>query len=305
MITLEEIHNLIEQAKQAKLDCPVCIPSYKFRETSWLVRNLHTIDTKVYLFIYEDDYTDSGYSEFNWSDNVTIVKIREQDFKNLNLRWRGIQPKRRFIQLYMEKLNITEYFMIDDDYKELYTVKEKHNDYYKKQKIPIDIVLKIIFLYNKQNHYNLLGIFHKYAFFGFTKLKGILDRKLVHGFYYFKDFNIPFCDKNIHEDNKLFFDLLKSNLKFGILDFICDSALEKNTHTVANVDVKIHINDYLENPQWIKFHMENNHLSSAIDFKKVKNNNQSIDIDLYNIAKTYNVEKIINYIKNNKEFEEW
>ena len=121
MVTLEEIKNLVNKTSSLKLEYPVCVPSYKFRDEAWLVHNLDKLDTTVYLFVYEDDYVTSGYNEFQWSNNVTIVKIKEQDFKDLNIRWRGIQPKRRYMQLYMNKLGIHNYFMIDDDLHKTFT----------------------------------------------------------------------------------------------------------------------------------------------------------------------------------------
>ena len=88
--------------------CPIVIPSYRNRAGN-LVQHLEQVsDNKIYVFVYEDDY--ENYKEYDCKPNVEFVK--------LNVEWRSIQKKRRYIQDYFaERQDIERYIMIDDDVK--------------------------------------------------------------------------------------------------------------------------------------------------------------------------------------------
>ena len=88
--------------------CPIVIPSYRNRAGN-LVQHLEQVsDNKIYVFVYEDDY--DNYKEYDCKPNVEFVK--------LNVEWRSIQKKRRYIQDYFaERPDIERYIMIDDDVK--------------------------------------------------------------------------------------------------------------------------------------------------------------------------------------------
>lgn len=87
---------------------PIVIPSYKNREGT-IIRHLEDLgNSEIYIFVYEDDYTKSGYNEYDNKSNVHFIKI--------NSKWRSIQRKRYYIQSYfMNKPDIHDYIMIDDD----------------------------------------------------------------------------------------------------------------------------------------------------------------------------------------------
>lgn len=86
--------------------CPIVIPSYKNRVGN-IVQHLEQVsDNKIYVFVYADDY--DNYKEYDCKQNVEFVK--------LNVSWRSIQKKRRYIQDYFaERPEIERYLMIDDD----------------------------------------------------------------------------------------------------------------------------------------------------------------------------------------------
>lgn len=87
-------------------NCPVVIPTYKNRPDN-LVQHLDEIsDNEIYVFCYKDDY--ENYKQYDCKKNVTFVQ--------LDVLWRSIQKKRRFIQEYfVKKPEIKRYIMIDDD----------------------------------------------------------------------------------------------------------------------------------------------------------------------------------------------
>lgn len=84
------------------------IPSYKNRVGN-LVQHLEQVsDNKIYVFVYADDY--DNYKDYDCKPNVEFVK--------LNVNWRSIQKKRRYIQDYFaQRPDIERYIMIDDDVK--------------------------------------------------------------------------------------------------------------------------------------------------------------------------------------------
>lgn len=87
---------------------PVVIPSYKNRKDC-IVKTLDKVSKNdIYVFVYENDYIESGYSVFDNKPNVHFIKIKGD--------WRSIQKKRNFIQNYMLGLeNVHDYIMMDDD----------------------------------------------------------------------------------------------------------------------------------------------------------------------------------------------
>jgi hypothetical protein len=87
---------------------PIVIPSYKNRRDC-IVKTLDKVSKNdIYVFVYEKDYTESGYDVFDNKPNVHFIKIKGD--------WRSIQKKRCFIQNYMLGLeNVHDYIMMDDD----------------------------------------------------------------------------------------------------------------------------------------------------------------------------------------------
>lgn len=89
---------------------PIVIPSYKNRK-GCIVQELNKLsDNDIYVFVYENDYTESGYDKYDNQPNVHFIKIPS------NVGWRCLQRKRYFIQKYFEtKPDIHDYIMVDDD----------------------------------------------------------------------------------------------------------------------------------------------------------------------------------------------
>lgn len=102
-----------------KVNIPICIPSYKNRKGN-IIQKLDVLkDMPIYLFLYEDDYEVSGYSNLNLEDkpNVHIIKLKvgpTLDISKNQVPWKSLRVKRAFIQRYMED-KADMYFMSDDD----------------------------------------------------------------------------------------------------------------------------------------------------------------------------------------------
>lgn len=117
MLKSGNMEKFMEMAKSFK-SYPLVIPSYKLRKGAKLVREIDTLighDIPVYIFVYKDDYTESGYDNIPHHENVKFVLIEEKDFKEKGYYYRSVAGKRAFIQDYMTANNMGIYFTMDDD----------------------------------------------------------------------------------------------------------------------------------------------------------------------------------------------
>lgn len=105
---LEILNYIKDNYSNLEPTIPIVIPSYKNREGT-IIRHLEDLgNSEIYIFVYEDDYTKSGYNDYDNKPNVHFIKIHSE--------WRSIQRKRYFIQEYFKnKSDIHDYIMIDDD----------------------------------------------------------------------------------------------------------------------------------------------------------------------------------------------
>lgn len=105
---LDTLNYIKENLNSLEPTIPIVIPSYKNRKDC-IVKTLNKVSKNdIYVFVYEDDYVESGYDVFDNKPNVHFIKIK--------CGWRSIQKKRFFIQNYMLGLeNVHDYIMIDDD----------------------------------------------------------------------------------------------------------------------------------------------------------------------------------------------
>ena len=107
---LETLNYIKDNWKTMTPTIPIVIPSYKNRK-GCIVQELNKLsDNDIYVFVYENDYTESGYDKYDNQPNVHFVKIPA------DCGWRCLQRKRYFIQKYFEsKPEIHDYIMVDDD----------------------------------------------------------------------------------------------------------------------------------------------------------------------------------------------
>lgn len=107
---LEVMNYIKDNLNKLEPTIPVVIPSYKNREFT-IIRHLEDLSNNdIYVFVYENDYTESGYDKFDNKPNIHFVKIPA------NCGWRCLQRKRYFIQEYFKKHpEIHDYIMVDDD----------------------------------------------------------------------------------------------------------------------------------------------------------------------------------------------
>ena len=93
---------------------PVLVVSYKNR-SSKMYEYFEKEHIPFLVFVYDDDYTASGYDKYKFFYGE-FVRITKEDFAKYGMTKRGLPRKRFYVQKYMEEHGIPKYFMLDDDY---------------------------------------------------------------------------------------------------------------------------------------------------------------------------------------------
>lgn len=210
--------------------CPIVIPSYKNRAGN-LVQHLEQVsDNKIYVFVYADDYV--NYKEYDCKQNVEFVK--------LDVEWRSIQKKRRYIQDYFAKRpEIERYFMIDDDLRF-----GKINENGKTRKIDLKTALATLEeLHIKYGVNTVSGpegeniafahankIFKEHAFYQVF----LFENKWVieHPECRFRDM------ENVAEDMIIWYDCKKNNQPFYAFQTIWIDAYNKDSLASSSINLK-------------------------------------------------------------------
>lgn len=298
---MDELFSYAEQ--NIKLN-PICIPSFKFRKGAKLVRDNPFLDTKVYVFVYEDDYYASGYDSYKgYKGDIEFVKISKQDFEDNGLIWRGLAPKRVFIQRYMRKLGIKKFFMLDDDIntRVSYSSSQRANKCKScnMKNSTLETALKIAQMVGEEHpEYKQIG-------FPFTQLKSQfynfqkdISEQAVSQVMYFNDVpeGIEFENRlQISEDYDFFFTCKEHGLKTGVVPYVTIFFGFNNT-TCNNEVLPLH--DYVDHPGYIDLKVNiNNLLRSTINYTRAKNNHpKEVDEKLMELCKAEDVEAVKAYV---------
>lgn len=239
----DEITYLNEHYTEFEPQCPIVIPSYQNREGTILKDLKSLTNNKVILFIYDIDY--DNYKQYLENPNVEIVTIKE--------KWRSIQRKRHWIQVYLanERPEIENYIMVDDDLKKSKLTCYKEDLSITSKYIPIKNALGILEHLHKKYSNTVSG--------GAGENTGILSGKVVHKNKYFYQvfcFNNkwlkehPQCMfrdmQNVSEDNVLWYDCYNNNqpyYAFECLYFECNNQRVKTYNSIASTPINRIRND--------------------------------------------------------------
>ena len=174
---IDEITYLNEHYTEFEPKCPIVIPSYQNREGTILKDLKSLTNNKVILFIYDIDY--DNYKQYLENPNVEIVTIKE--------KWRSIQRKRHWIQVYLanERPEIENYIMVDDDIRKAKLTCYKEDLSITSKYIPVKNALGILEHLHKKYSNTVSG--------GAGENTGILSGKVVHKNKYFYQ---VFCFNN-------------------------------------------------------------------------------------------------------------
>lgn len=240
---IDEITYLNEHYTEFEPKCPIVIPSYQNREGTILKDLKSLTNNKVILFIYDIDY--DNYKQYLENPNVEIVTIKE--------KWRSIQRKRHWIQVYLanERPEIENYIMADDDIRKAKLTCYKEDLSITSKYIPIKNALGILEHLHKKYSNTVSG--------GAGENTGILSGKVVHKNKYFYQvfcFNNkwlkenPQCMfrdmQNVSEDNVLWYDCYNNNqpyYAFECLYFECNNQRVKTYNSIASTPINRIRND--------------------------------------------------------------
>lgn len=242
MTELEEIKFYSEHYQDYSPKCPIVIPSYQNREGT-ILKDLKSLsDNKIMLFIYDTDYP--KYKQYE-DNQVEIVQIPE--------KWRSIQRKRHWIQVYLanERPEIENYIMVDDDLKKAKITCYKEDLSITSKYITVKNALGILEDLHKKYSNTVSG--------GAGVNTGILSGKVVNQNKYFYQvfcFNNkwlrehPECMfrdmQNVSEDNVLWYDCYNNNqpyYSFECLYFECNNQRVKTYNSIASTPINRIRND--------------------------------------------------------------
>ena len=240
---IDEITYLNEHYTEFEPKCPIVIPSYQNREGTILKDLKSLTNNKVILFIYDIDY--DNYKKYLENPNVEIVTIKE--------KWRSIQRKRHWIQVYLanERPEIENYIMVDDDIRKAKLTCYKEDLSITSKYIPVKNALGILEHLHKKYSNTVSG--------GAGENTGILSGKVVHQNKYFYQvfcFNNKWLKKhpqcmfrdmqNVSEDNVLWYDCYNNNqpyYAFECLYFECNNQRVKTYNSIASTPINRIRND--------------------------------------------------------------
>ena len=302
-VLARDMDGLIEYADKNVELAPICIPSYKFRKGAKLVRD-NPFSSKVYVFVYEDDYEASGYDKYDgYKGDMEIVKISKEDFERAGLVWRGLSPKRIYIQRYMRKLGIGKFFMLDDDINTriAYSYQQRDNacKSCKMKNSTLEVALKIAQLVGEEHpEYKQIGFpFNqlKSQFFSFET--DIVDQA-VSQVMYFNEMpeGIEFVNRlQISEDYEFFFECKRHGVKCGVVPYI--TVFYGFGNTTCNNEV-LPLHDYVLNPGYIDLKVTcHGLLRSTISYIRANRDHpKKVDEKLMELCKAEDVEAVKAYV---------
>lgn len=304
---IKELFALVEEKVEL---APICVPSYKFRKEARILRSKEKFSCqKVYVFVYEDDYVESGYDRYeNFQENVEFVKISKKDFEENGLFWRGIAPKRAYIQRYMRKLGISKYFMVDDDISTTATFSaSQRNNACKScymEKVSLDNVLKLAQFVGENNpEYKVIGFPFTAMKAQFFSFKELLVEQATNCVVFFNDLpeGIEYRDNvKLSEDYDFFFTCKKNGVKVGVIPFV---AIDFNfENSVCGHNSVRPLADYVEHPDYIDLKVTSKGiLGSKINYVRLRHQHpKEIDQKLMEFCRNENVEAAKEYLLNNK-----
>lgn len=94
---------------------PICIPTYKRGDKPFSIDLVGQYpELKIFVFGYKDDIEENYQNVMAKYPNITFVKCEG---------FRGVIPKRNFINEYMDKIGFDQFFVMDDDITGLFFTK--------------------------------------------------------------------------------------------------------------------------------------------------------------------------------------
>lgn len=216
----KDVPSIIKRAQEVEL-YPIIIPSYKNRY-SRLYDYFEKEKMKFYVFVYEDDFTASGYDKYDFKYGE-IVRITPEDFARYGMEGKLLGKKRFYIQKYAEIHGIDKYLMIDDDFD------PKNAGYFPnlvngKAKAQVfeykDFLKSLQFIFDSYNLVACSPIDRKCIWAYPYNVNDIIQRKSINGTFVINnkaliDAGIEWAKEPMFEDDDLCIKILLADLPYG------------------------------------------------------------------------------------------
>ena len=297
LVKSQQVEHLIDIIDKDITDpYPICIPSYKNRNKKFFTNVVPQLKCKVFIFVYDYDFTESGYDQYVFPDNVQVVKLHV-DFRN-------IRQKRGWIVDYMLNLGYQKITFVDDDvYSADYAYKAKPTPGFAYRKhTTLEKMVKcsqyILDLYDA----GITGasIYCNIQFFKFDKA---LIYRTAYALFSIdigkcKKHGINFTSEMVHEDMDVQFRLAMCGypiyaLPWLALNMYAVNKIEKSTFN-SKQKWELDRNTYLKFPWCIYFDPRckdgNIDFKLCVNFKNIIGNKNKVD------------NKVYEFFKNNSDF---
>ena len=312
--TLEnnDIESIINCAKTEVELYPVIVPSYKNRY-HYMYDYFEENKIKFYVFVYEDDFTASGYDKYQFKYGE-IVRITPEDFAQYGMEGKLLGKKRYYIQQYTKIHGIAKYFMIDDDYEPLKCASyvkrregKSNTDKSKNQILKLDYIDLLKTLQFTFDAYNLsiCGSTSRLSLVKYNFDK-VFETTHVNGTFLVD--NEQLCDNDIYwakepifEDDDITIKIKLAGLTFGRIAFVASDNNGSRLNTVIPYRDILGFNLYKEYPwctdirlRYVK-ELKKWNLIKVFYNSRVTQVDKQYDLEKYNAAKNMSIE----------EFKQW
>lgn len=299
----------------------ICIPSYKNRYSN-LLSNLTNIDKKydIYVFLQGDDFEQSGYNVYDWS---------QPNIQCINTPCKSIFEKRQFMLEFVREHNYDGYFQIDDDImftgcgKISESTKRTTSDSYRAEKCDFNELLDKLVNTAEEYDAGFSSPLFPYII-GFSKPNKVnVNKALNYGQFFYLDihkmneFNINFdISGEMHEDMDVVLQLVQNGVNCITLGDYCLGL--NSTAIYASSTTSLVGNRYEEGVLKIGLYIKyrdgitlrvNNKNGTLITVtkpekyfgtKEIPIKNDKYHQGLYEVCKTKDIAKVIDYIQSNK-----
>lgn len=333
----EKVLGWQEESKNESL-YPIVIGTYKNRPKNILTYINRNKDTPIYIVLYVEDFINSKYNEtYEFMKNLPepkLIKCKENLYEDkddyyaedivdnlhiirLSVQWRGILPKRTWIQ---KNLDLDKYWLVDDDIKDeaaLRTHFEEENGGPRKRIITIEEAMKMVQCAThslKDEDWGCAGMGNEIAccWYGFDKLYReesfncncvLVNNKTL------KANNIWYSLEPADDDIKLCVDILEAGLKniqchwLAWFTWYADgTGVGQNKSTMQTGFNEFALHNYVCMRDYVTLWIKKDKIKTKINPSRIYARNKIIGDDyhnkLYELCLSGDCDKVYEFIKN-------
>lgn len=329
-----------EQSKSETL-YPIVIGTYKNRPKNILTYINRNKETPIYIVLYVEDFINSKYNEtYDFMKNLPepkLIKCKENLYEDkddyyaedivdnlhiirLSVQWRGILPKRTWIQ---KNLDLDKYWLVDDDIKDEAAIRsnwEELNGGKRKKFITIEEAMKMVQATTKSlkdEEWGCAGMGNEIAccWYSYDKLYRdesfncncvLVNNKTL------KANNIWYSLEPADDDIKLCVDILEAGLKniqchwLAWFTWYADgTGVGENKSTMQTGFNEFALHNYVCMRDYVTLWIKKDKIKTKITPSRIYAHKKVIGDayhdELYKLCLTGDCDKVYNFLKNTKE----